>query len=201
MKIIIWIVCAIIVASSSTNCTDRYNHNDVGLDGNSSTGNEDVTNKIKIVKVKDDYSFELIFKPANLMALQELRNKSYSNSEFDSVKAGYEGMNYFTFSIRPDKSNMDLLNQFSSDKAKMDSMINYFAFYIQDDLNLISSQQDTLKCKLFHFERSFGASPFIRFNLAFDKDIELNSSIFNYSDKVLGVGIVDINLKNLASDI
>lgn len=158
----------------------------------------------KFVKsqTKGDYLFELFFKPSTLMAMQELRNGEYSKMQFDSVQKGFNTMYYFTFSVRSIAGKNDIMKQLIDKYSNKDSIVSYLAFEMQHNFKLVSADLDTIECKLFHFEGNYGTSPFIRFDLGFEKDKSfINETEFIYADQLLDVGIINFPTSNLSGDM
>lgn len=87
----------------------------------------------------------------------------------DSLSANdFEDLQYFDLRIRVEDFNQEFMKYDLSDAGQYKDRVNYCAFNMQNDLKLVEGK-DTLRCVLFHFERTFNTVPYGHFLLAFEK--------------------------------
>lgn len=144
-------------------------------------------------KTEKEYLFTLQYKPIDYVTLLEIRNSDskISKIEFDSTRKHFEGMSYFTLSIKNNKTDQELTKYLSKDTIEAEKVFNYFNFDMQNDLKLISGT-DTLSCVLFHYEHNYGISPISKFLLGFKSmpgQPKTDITVL-YEDKELHCGIL-----------
>ena len=145
---------------------------------------KDNNEKLSVTIPKGALNFRIEFQPLEIMALRELGEFEHVKPAiFDSVLSEYRGLEYYQLSIR---GASDLLQYGISDKQEFYERVEYYSFQMQNDLRMIVAQ-DTMSCKLFHFERNYGTAPFVTFSLAFevpevkgDRRIQYHESVFGY---------------------
>jgi len=105
-------------------------------------------------------------------------------------------MDYFNFRITPTKNQQSILLTAASDEQSYYQLVDYLSFQLKNDLYL--DNQDTLRCKLFQFARSFDIAPYVDFALGFEKR-KNSDRLFVYEDKILNTGVIKmkINQKNI----
>lgn len=162
---------------------------------------ENTNNGLRIEKEIGDYIFDIQYKPLDYAALLEIKKDSVSKQEIEKIKKEMEGLQYYTLKISAKNFSGDILKYKLNDMGNYSKRVEYFSFGMQNDLKIIE-QGDTLPCTLHHFERSYGLSPYITFDLGFqDKDEkkekkESDEKIVYYNDSILGIGPIKIAFKN-----
>lgn len=151
-------------------------------------------NGLNKTKQVNDIKFNLQYKPAEYLVL--LENKG--DIDLDQIKkeiSGFEGFHYFTFTIKKDDWNQELLKYNIQSQDEYMARVNYFAFEAQKDLMLVEGR-DTSACTIFHFERNYGIAPDLRLLLGFkDKSpTVLNDFKLIFYDRVFQAGIIKINI-------
>ena len=110
-------------------------------------------------------------------------------------------LEYFTFKIST-KNEEDVLSCGITDEQEFYERLEYFMDHAQTDFCLISDD-DTLQCKLYHFERTYGLSPNTNIILGFQRPSTTNSNYcIVYNDRILGIGPIRMeysidDLKNI----
>lgn len=170
----------------------------------------DEDNGLNNSKEINELEFQLQYEPINYKILKKIKDRVFTNDQYKNELEKFEGSQYFLFKIRLKDKNADLLKYQSSGQIEYANRVQYFSYNIQDNFLLVEGS-DSLKCKLFHFERNFGISPYATFLLGFDSNDELTESEYSfkenvkedktlvYNDVVFGVGPIKYNIK--AKDI
>jgi len=120
-----------------------------------------------------NFTFKLIYLPHDRMILRDA-GTNLTKQNYPTLKKEYEGLEYYTLKITG-KGRLNLLDTKAGNRTNYEDRLNYCAFDMQKDIKLIVAT-DTLNCHLFHFERTFKASPTALFMLGFDKPKFENSN-------------------------
>ncbi len=128
--------------------------------------------------------FTAMHKPLEYVVLKECGGNM---SLFDSLKGDFEGMEYYTIKMRAESQNKDVLLHNIGSEQEYYERINYYTTNAQHDVYLVEAG-DTIYCELYHYERSYGVSPYNSMLLGFktrpgnrDKPAKLcfNETVFN----------------------
>lgn len=142
------------------------------------------------------YRFELEYKPAEWLALNEQKNnKNLNKLEFQERLEGLKEMEHYTMKMF-DNSNHGILGNAKNPDMAYYQRLEYFTSYAQNDLSLVAGS-DTLACKFYHFERYYDLAPYSTIVMAFEKPSDMNldgDRQLIYDDQVLGLGRVKMNL-------
>ena len=155
---------------------------------------ENKENNLLQEKTISDITFSALYKPHDYMAMLEIGNTdSMNTTKFETIKQSYEGMDYFTFKIATDKTKDELLKYKTSTSNEYYSRLEYYSFKAQDDFMLLSGK-DSLQCKLFHFERTFGLAPVLTFVLGFQGARKKGEDLtLAYNDRIFSSGMIKLN--------
>jgi hypothetical protein len=160
---------------------------------------------LKNEKQIGDYTFIAQYKPIDLVALGEFSIEDLPNGvAFDSIKKEFEGMQYFVLKIGVSDASKDMLSFGISNQQEYYNRVEYFATHAQQDLYLVEGT-DTLPCRLYHFERTYGVSPFNNLLIGFENNMEadnVKTKRLHFNDQALGHGMLQFNfsekdLKNI----
>jgi hypothetical protein len=154
---------------------------------------ENPENGFLLEKSINEFTYVALYKPVDYSSLVEIATLEKINPDkFKEVKKTYEGMEYFTFKITCSATNDELLRYKSSSSSEYFNRLEYFSFKAQNDFNLLNGS-DTVKCDLFHFERSFGLAPVLTFVIGFTKpQKQLGPITLIYEDKIFKNGIIKL---------
>jgi hypothetical protein len=120
-----------------------------------------------------------------------------------------EGMQYFMLKIETASGN-DILKEGIARQEEYYGRLEYFSFQMQQDV-FLKDGEDTLACKLFHYERNFEAAPYTTFMLGFkhaasEKEGKNNvvtsgNKTIIYKDRIFGAGDISLQIseKDLAN--
>jgi hypothetical protein len=140
------------------------------------------------------YHFTLQYKPIDLVTLTEFHSNEFTEKEYLSMKEQFSGLHHFKFSIRR-IDNKNVIDESLSTEDQL-RIQEYFSYFMKNDICLVSGE-DSLKCKVFLSERTYGLSPEMNFVLGFDKQNEKleNDLIFIYNDQLLNTAVVKMKIK------
>jgi hypothetical protein len=149
----------------------------------------------------NDLDFKVSFIPWELHALKELDEKC-SQVMVDKSVNEIKDMFYFTLKISSNKLPVELLRIDNPSTEEYNGRIEYYSFKMQNDIKLVL-EKDTIDCSLFHFERTYNASPEATFNLGFllpDKMKNKKQMIYpdmtmSVDENIFNTGIVNVTFK------
>ncbi|PCI97037.1 MAG: hypothetical protein COB15_08720 [Flavobacteriales bacterium] len=189
----------------------------VACNGESSLNKEDyvhyVTNEdngLLNTKEINDIEFHLQYEPINYKVLKKVKNRLITPKQYREDVERFKGGQYFIFKIALKDKQGDLLKYEAKNQEEYADRVQYFSSRMQNDFYLLDGK-DSLKCNLFHFERTYGVSPFSTFVLGFDSNNELkevgntvkeivkDDKVLVYDDKAFGVGPIKYKIR--AKDI
>lgn len=156
-------------------------------------------------------SFLTQYHPAEYEALLQEGINGLSPAKFQTAVKNKKQLQYFLFKIKT-KTGQDILKEGIAQDEEYYARVQYFSFQMQQDFMLVQGT-DTLPCRLFHYERNYGAAPYTTFMLGFE-NLVIPENVQNaerredktliYDDKVFGTGtqlfkIDKTNLENIPS--
>jgi hypothetical protein len=134
----------------------------------------------------DGLVFELKYQPPQYMALNELKQVEIQDDVWDSTLQEYAGLEYCKLTVRcKDCEHVySLLQQEEIDIEGVEAHLNFDG---QRDFLLIQAQ-DTSKCNLYSFSKTYGLGKQLEIALAFepgkgksdgDRTVAFDASVFN----------------------
>lgn len=208
MKCICKYLCVLLVAGLCTECTyenaavstnaSTYLNEEIDFTGEEFSeqeyGNWVQTPGNGCIKVKTigDITFKLFHKPIDYIICSENDFQDIPSTLYESRFKELDGLEYFDLRIEKKEQNGDLLKLVSGDYSGYDALVKYYSFKVGDDISLMSNQ-DTIKCEFFHFERTYGSVPYLSFVIAFPKTNEIKNStelVFVLNDRVFNKGLI-----------
>lgn len=148
------------------------------------------------IKEVENYVFELQYRPIEYIVA--LKSKNLNAKEFEQKKLELDHLQHFNLKIIAKGKNQEMLRTGTASEQEYQYRINYFSYEAQNDIKLIDGK-DTLKCVLYHFERSYNMAPYSNLVLGFAKtkaSDEINDKVVSYDDKVLGTGKINIKINS-----
>lgn len=160
-------------------------------------------NGFKKEKVIDDFTFAVQFKPFEYIVCLEEKKDELHDTAVKKKILELNAMQYYDLKISLTEGEGELLKHKLNSAQQYNDRVNYFAFGMQKDIQLVEGK-DTISCELYHFERSFDASPASVILLGFpisDKNISDEKTLLVY-DRTFNTGLVKFtfnkkDLKNL----
>jgi hypothetical protein len=145
-------------------------------------------------------SYRLSFRSPETFALAEMKTDEYSIKRYNDLMEEYNGHLYFLLELSDTTKQADLLaKNIKPDLSPHDftSRIFYLSAEIKDDLELITSDNDTLVCEFSHFERNYKLSPHLRVMLGFEKPEKETFEIkkIRFYDRAFSQEIIEFNFK------
>ncbi|MBK8705978.1 MAG: hypothetical protein IPN33_22105 [Saprospiraceae bacterium] len=119
---------------------------------------QDPGNGFRKEKTIADLTFSAQFKPFEYIVCLEEKKNEIADSVVRRKVSELNGMQYYDLKISLNASGRELLKHELTSTQQYQERVNYFAFGMQNDIQLIDGP-DTLACELYHFERSYDASP------------------------------------------
>jgi len=144
----------------------------------------------------NEYRFSTIFKPLDYIVAKNLDKDEISEEELLKEKTEIEDLQYYTYRIGLTSNQGDLLKNNLRETNEYYARIEYFSFAMQNDLVLVDGS-DTLKCVLYHFERIYGAAPYLNFSVAFENENNNKNGgdkTLILNDQILGTGRVKLTI-------
>jgi hypothetical protein len=159
---------------------------------------EQPKNGLRVQKTIEDYEYDAQYKPVEYILLKE--NRHLTQDALVKQKKALEALDYFTLRLS-NISSKDFLKGNVSNKYSYQEILNYYAYEMQKDIQLIEGS-DTIKCALYHFERNYGLAPFRSFVLGFerisrqsdeDKILIIHNRIANQGIVKMRINSIDLN--------
>ncbi|MBI3235069.1 MAG: hypothetical protein HYZ42_13720 [Bacteroidetes bacterium] len=162
---------------------------------------EDPSNDFRQEAQIGDYYFRSQYKSIDYVVALEKLQHVIDTKDINKRKGELEGLLYFTYRIDTKKTSSPMLSNGVVGDAGYSNRLSYF-FNASSHFYLLDSQNDTLPCKLYHFEQSYSLAPYNDIILGFLPPKQPSTLTIVYDDTELGVGIVKFNYpKELFSDL
>lgn len=156
---------------------------------------KDEENGFSITKEINGFRINSIYKPTDLMVLNETSDEANNNvSKIDSLKLKYKENLYFILSYSRD--GKELLSTITESREKFNSVQNILTFDMMNRVSLTNQNNDTIPLVDYNFPRTYGMSRSTNAIFVFKRNQVLEESeelIFKVKD--IGIGIGDINFK------
>ena len=154
-------------------------------------------NGLVVKKDLGQFSFTLCYTPPEYLAVKELGKRVELNSTIlDSAVKEYSDLQYFTFRMGSVNEGDFLKQEITTEQDYFDR-IHYYNSQVNKDIFLVDGN-DTLKCVMHHFERTYSVAPYDNLLLAFEKGKGNGSKKMIYNDHILGTGPVIITISQEA---
>lgn len=154
---------------------------------------QDESNGLNISKELGSYTFSLQYRPAEyITVIEKKKDIMHRDSLMKRVKE-LQGLQYYTLTITS-KEEKEVLQTGISSEEELYERMEYLNSRMQDDLWLIDGN-DSLPCRLFHFERSYQLAPYNKVVIAFDNTDLKHDRTLLFNDHALGVGPVRFTIK------
>ena len=103
--------------------------------------------------------------PAGWLAIKEAGEKQ--PRQIADALMEYNGLEYYRLRLALRSGQGDILQYAAANTDEYYARVSYFSFDMQNDVSMLIGK-DTFPCRLFHFERNYGAAPYLDFMLGFD---------------------------------
>lgn len=152
---------------------------------------QNLDNGLHSEKTIDEINFSIQYKPYNYIICMEERSDSISSKLVASKVSELNGLDYYDLKIKLINSEGELLKHDLSSSSEYQKRVEYFAFGLEKDIRLVNGK-DSIRCSMFHFERSYEAAPYCTILLGF-KSLENNKNAqltLVLEDKIFSKGII-----------
>ncbi len=150
-------------------------------------------NGLKKEKEFDEVTIGLLYQPAEYQALKERWNGTASDLDTSNWSLRVGGLNEqlnFHFRIKSNSQVHPL--ELEGDRDPYFDRLQYYLTSAQRDFILVVDQQDTLECKLYHYERNYGTAPIMDMQVTFERPAQWGEELqFIYNDPLLGIGKIN----------
>ena len=139
------------------------------------------------------YDFSLLYKPTDLLVLQELGD-SKDAEQISVLREKYNKYLYFNLSMS--KNNKELLSTAPKNRNEFGAMVNELAFGIGDKVHLFTPEKDTIEIADFVYPRMYGMSRSTDILLVYPRDKErLKQEYLNFTIEDLGIYTGEVKFK------
>lgn len=136
-------------------------------------------------------------RPLEYVALKECRG---DYTLLDSMKSSFAGLEYYTLKMSASGHNKDFLLYNLGSEEEYYKRVNYYTVNAQQDVYLVRGA-DTLPCELYHYERTYGVTPYNNMLLGFraENGDDKMPALLHVSDRLFhtGLHIFSFEKKNL----
>jgi len=157
--------------------------------------NKGENNLIKHKQI-DEFTYSLKYLPIEYMICNELKKKTVTQFEIDSLYDDYSGMEYYELRIKIEAFNDETAKYGVASMAEYQQRIVYMSFAMQNDIIAQIEGQEDISCKLFHFERTYGVAPYATFLMGFSKE-DIGESApertIVFEDNIFNKGLIKFN--------
>lgn len=158
---------------------------------------DDPGNGLVLKKELGQFSFTLCYTPSEYLAIKELsKGKELNQVYMDSALKEYSDLQYFTLRLGSLHGGEFLRQEITKEQDYFDR-IYYYNSLVDKDIFLVEGN-DTLKCVMHHFERTYSVAPYDNLLLAFEKGKGNAPKKVVYDDHILGTGPVIITISEEA---
>lgn len=155
---------------------------------------------LTVSQTEGTLDFRLLYRPSDYILLKENMpdKKNLTKKAWKAKKEKMEGVEYYTFSIALNDGRKDLLKSLTHGAEEYEKLLLYFAGQMQQDLR-VAAGKDTVKCSLYHFERTYGITSDARFVLGFESPASpegrKEGRALLFDAWIFGKGIIKLQLK------
>ena len=127
----------------------------------------DSENGYQMDRTVNGVEYSLTYKPTDLLVAQEL-GQDHSKDKVAELREKYGRYLYFNLSMGT--NGHELLNQKAGDRAGFGAMVNQLAFGMDQKLNLITQELDTVPLLDYIYPRMYGMGRSTDMLLVFERD-------------------------------
>lgn len=149
-------------------------------------------NGLHQVQSEGSIHFDVQYKPLDYVCLLQNNSKHISKDQLKKLKAEFDGLIYFNFSITGSIAS-EIYKVQTEDTAEFKQRVNYLSFHANKDFWLLSGV-DTLKCVIYHVEKNYEITSRTDVVLAFEPINRKNENKigllqFYFRDNVFNTGL------------
>jgi len=140
-------------------------------------------------QIINDFDFEVLYKPTDYVIALEGRTDQLTEEAYSELKSSVGEMQYLDLKIKSAAENTDALSGAIKSQDDYYERLDYFVTYAYQDIQLVQGE-DTLSPLIYHFERTYGLTPYNTILLGFEKTESPGDRTLIIDDQVLGIGRV-----------
>ena len=148
-------------------------------------------------KTISEFNYKIKYLPTEQLIINELKksDQEITTENITQLEKEYEGLEYFEMRIQVDDFNDELAKYGANDLSQYQTRIAYMAFAMQNKISLSTELKEHIPCKLFHFERTYGITPYTTFLFAFSKEdiADAYDRTVVYDDELFNKGRLKFN--------
>lgn len=146
------------------------------------------------VKIINGVKYSLSYRPTDLLVLQEINNKKYSNEKIDELKEEYSKHMYFNLSIS--LGSKELLTVVPKNRNEFGDMVTQLVFGMHDKVHLYTQLKDTINLKDFIYPRMYGMGKATTIMFVYPRNEEyFNQDNLNFTIEDLGLDTGEVKFK------
>lgn len=162
--------------------------------------NED--NHLTRKHVSGGLEYKAVICPVAYIVAKEVKSESVSESTLTLRKQDLGSQHYFKLRIRNATTKEDPILYHLNSEQEYKERLDYLSYGFEENLFLVRNNlKDTILPSLFHFERTYGITPYIDFVFCFPEDTAVKDNRLQLliNDVVFGNGLIsyDFNKKDL----
>ena len=148
-------------------------------------------------KTISEFNYKIKYLPTEQLIINDLKksDQEITTENIAQLEKEYEGMEYFEMRVQVDQYNDELAKYQVADISEYQTRIAYMAFAMKNNITLSTELKEQIPCKLFHFERTYGITPYTTFLFAFSKEDIANAyeRTVVYDDELFNKGRLKFN--------
>ncbi|MBL4706128.1 MAG: hypothetical protein JKY54_16500 [Flavobacteriales bacterium] len=139
--------------------------------------------------------YRLSYLPTEYMVCNELKSNEISKAEFIKALEGFVGTEYYMLQIEVPGTVTELAKVNLTYQQQYQERIAYLSFGMQSDIKAISDDGTEVFCNVYHFERTYNATPYSTFIIGFpDDELEhAKERTIALEDKLFNNGLIKFN--------
>jgi len=140
-----------------------------------------------------DYTVDAIYRPNDLLMLQEMGSSKPDSSLIKKLRGKYSSHYYFILSIS--KKGKEVVSPASMPYDEFSDLLQNVSFRMGEFVNITTAKQDTIALADFIYNRTFGMSSSSEILLVFDKKKVTDTDWVQINLGELGLGIGTQNFR------
>lgn len=124
------------------------------------------SNNLQVVENGDLFEYKIKYHPFEELILNEVGTQCTA-SVLDSLSLEYKALEYYSLKISSSEKLNDVIKTGLTQESEYYERLSYLSYSFQSDIAMVVNQ-DTSMCALYHFERSYGATPYLQIMLGFE---------------------------------
>ena len=134
-----------------------------------------------------DYTVDAIYRPADLLVLQEMGKSTPDSAMLKKLYGKYGSHYYFILNIS--KNGKEAVNPAAIPGDEFSEVLQNVSFRMGEFVNMTTARQDTIPLADFIYNRTFGMSSSSEILLVFDKEKDKDTDWLQINLAELGLGI------------